>query len=142
MKNSFIEMEEKTNKKLEEINKCLKENKEKAIKRVKERIQDLNTEIKAIKKTQTEGIMGMENVAKRSGTKNTSISSRIQEMKEKISSIEDMIDEIDSPVKENIKSIKSLTQNIQEISHTKKRQNLRMKEGEELQLKGPETFPT
>ena len=53
-----------------------------------------------------------------------------------------MIDEIDSPVKENIKSIKSLTQNIQEISHTKKRQNLRMKEGEELQLKGPETFPT
>ena len=49
-------MEEKTNKKLEEINKCLKENKEKAIKRVKERIQDLNTEIKAIKKTQTEGI--------------------------------------------------------------------------------------
>lgn len=44
VKNPFKEMEEKTNKKLEEINKSLKdtqENQEKAIKQVKETVQDL-----------------------------------------------------------------------------------------------------
>ena len=44
-------MEEKQTKKLEEINKSLKENQEKATKQVKETVQDLKTEIEAIKKT-------------------------------------------------------------------------------------------
>ena len=47
-KNSFKEMEEKTNKKLEEMNKFLKdtqENQEKAIKQVREIVQDRETEM-------------------------------------------------------------------------------------------------
>ena len=45
-------------------------------------------------------------------------------------------------VKENVKSNKFLTQNIQEIWDTMKRPNLRIgiKEGEELQLKGTENI--
>ena len=38
-----------------------------------------------------------------------------------MSGTEDMIEEIDSSVKENVKSNKSLTQNIQEIWDTMKR---------------------
>ena len=52
IKNSLKEMAEKTNKKLEDINKSLKINQEKAIKHMKETIQDLKTEIETIKKTQ------------------------------------------------------------------------------------------
>ena len=63
-KSSLKEMEEKTNKKLEEISKSLKENQEKAIKQMKETIQDLKTEIETIKKTQTKGILEMENMGK------------------------------------------------------------------------------
>ena len=63
---------------------------------------------------------------KRSGTTNASINSRIQEIEERISSTEDTIEEIDSSVKENIKSNESLTQNIQEIWNTMKRPNLRI----------------
>ena len=40
-------------------------------------IQDLKTEIETINKTQTEGIMEMENMGKPSGTTNASINSRI-----------------------------------------------------------------
>ena len=49
-------MEEKTNKKLEEINKSLKdtqENQEKVIKQVMETVQDLKRKMQLIKKTQT-----------------------------------------------------------------------------------------
>ncbi|KAL6029896.1 hypothetical protein STEG23_030827 [Scotinomys teguina] len=45
MKTTLNEFEEKTNKKLEEINKFLKESQEKAIKQVKETVQDLKIEI-------------------------------------------------------------------------------------------------
>ena len=51
MRNSLKEMEEKTNKKLEDISKSLKENQEKSVKRMKETIQDSKTEIETIKKT-------------------------------------------------------------------------------------------
>ena len=50
---------------------------------------------------------------------------------------------IDSLAKENIKSNKFLTQNIQEIWDTMKRTNLRIigiEEGEEIQLKGTENI--
>ena len=80
---------------------------------------------------------------KRAGTTNASMNSRIQEMEERISSTEDTIEEIDSLVKENITSNKSLTQNIHEIWDTLKRPNLRIigiEEGEEVQLKGTENL--
>ena len=57
-------MEEKTNKKQKEINKSLKENQENTSKQVKETVQDLKTKIDVIKKTQTEGILDIENVGK------------------------------------------------------------------------------
>ena len=57
-KNSLKEMEERQ-KKLEEINKSLKENQENAIKQIKATILDLNTKIETIKKTQTKKILEM-----------------------------------------------------------------------------------
>ena len=105
-------MDEKTNKNLEEINKSLKEtqeNQEKTIKLVKQTVQDLKTEIEVIQKTQTKEILDMENLGKQTGTTETSITNRIQDIEERISGIEDTIEEIDLFVKENIKSNKFLT---------------------------------
>ena len=64
-------------------------------------------------------------------------------MEDRISSTEDKIEEIDQSVQGNIKSNKSLMENIQEIWDTMKRQNLRIivgiEEGE-VQLKNTETI--
>ena len=60
----------------------------------------------------------MEKVGKQSGTTDVSITNRIQEMEERISGVEDTIEEIDSLAKENVKSNKLLAQNIQEIWDT------------------------
>jgi hypothetical protein len=57
----------------------------------------------------------MENLGKKKGTTNTSITNRIQEIKEKISGVKDRIEEIVVSVKESIKSKKFLTQNFQKI---------------------------
>ena len=57
--------------------------------------------------------------------------------------VADTIEEIDSLVKENVKSNKCLTQNIQEICDTMKRPNLRIigiEKGEEVQLKSTENI--
>ena len=60
----------------------------------------------------------------------------------RISSAEDTIEEIDSSIKENNKSNKSLTPNIQEIWDTMKRSNLRIIDIEkgEVQLKSTENI--
>ena len=66
----------------------------------------------------------------------------MQEMEERISSVEDTMKEIDLSVQKNVKSNKFLTQNTQEIWDTMKRPNLRkigVEEGE-LQLEGPENI--
>jgi len=73
-------------------------------------VQDLKREMKAIKKTQTEMMLEMGNLGKRTGTTDISITNRIQEMGETISGIEDTIEEIDVSVKENAKSKKFMTQ--------------------------------
>jgi hypothetical protein len=49
----------------------------------------------------------MENLEKRTGTTDTSITNRIQEMKERISGIDSTIEEIDTPVTENVKAKKN-----------------------------------
>ena len=77
---------------MEEINKALKENQEKAIKWVKEMVWDLKTEIEAIKKTQAEGILEIETLSKWSGTTDASINNKIQDMEERISSVEATIE--------------------------------------------------
>ena len=61
---------------------------------MKETVQDLKTEIKVIKKTQTEGILDMENMGKQIGTTKRSITNRIQEIEERISGTEDTLEEI------------------------------------------------
>jgi chromosome segregation ATPase len=48
---------------------------------------------------------------------------QIQEVEAKISGAEDIIENINRTIKENAKSKKPLTQNIQEIQDTKKRPN-------------------
>ena len=132
IKNFLKEMEEKTNKKVEEMNKSLKkiqEIQEKAIKQGKQTIQivqDLKTETKAIKKTQTEGILEMENLSKQTGSTEASITNRLQGMKDRISGVKDVIEQLHSSVKENVNFNKSLTQNIQEIWDTMKTPNLRI----------------
>ena len=58
-------------------------------------------------------------------------------MEERISCVEDIIEEIDISVKENVKFKNLLTENLLEIWDTIKRPNLRIigrEEGEEFQL--------
>ena len=71
------------------------------------------------------------------------MTNRIQEMEEKISGVEDTLGEIHSSTKENLKSNKSLTQNIHVIWDKVKRPNLKIiviEEGEEIQAKGAENI--
>ena len=85
----------------------------------------------------------IENLGNKIRTIYTSNTNKIQEMKEKISGVEGTIEEIDTSVKENTKCKKVLTQNIQEIWNRMKRPNLRIiriEEGEDFQLKVPETI--
>ena len=131
--NSLKEIQENTGKQLEalkeETQKSLKELQENTIKQVKEMnktIQDLKMEIETIKKSQRETTLELENLGKRSGVIDASITNRIQEIEERISGAEDTIENIDTTVKENAKSKKLLTQNIQEIQDTMRRPNLRI----------------
>ena len=58
VKNSLKEMYEKDNKKFEEMNKSVNDiigNQEKTIKQIMETVQDLKTEMEAMKKAQTKG---------------------------------------------------------------------------------------
>jgi chromosome segregation ATPase len=145
--NSLKEMQENTGKQLEDLKeetqKSLKELQENTTKQVKEMnktIQDLKMEIEAIKKSQKETTMEIENLGKRSGVIDASITNRIQVIGERISGAEDTIENIDTTVKENAKSKKLLTQNIQEIQDTMRGQNQRIigiEESKDSQLKGP-----
>jgi Ni,Fe-hydrogenase III large subunit len=68
-------------------------------------IQDLRMEIETIKKkSQKETTLELENLGKRSGDIDASITNRIQELEESISGAEDTIENIDTTVKENAKS--------------------------------------
>jgi hypothetical protein len=97
-------------------------------------------EIETIKKSQMVTTLDIENLEKRSGVINASITNRIQEIEETISGTEDTIENIDTRVKENAKCEKFLSQNIQEIQDTMRRPNLRIigiEESEDSQLKEP-----
>ncbi len=146
IKNALTEMDEKYNRKFEELNKSVNdtlENQGKTIKQIMETVQDLKTEMEAKKKTQTEGRLDMENLSKQTESTDTSITNRIQELEERISDSEDTIEKINTLIKENSKSNKLSSQNIQELWDTIKRPNLRIigvEEGEEVQLNGPENI--
>ena len=80
-------------------------------------------EVESLKKTQRWTALEMENLGKRIGVTDASISNRLQEIEERISAAEDTTQDIDTTVKENTKSKKLLSQNIQEIQDTMKRPN-------------------
>jgi predicted nucleic acid-binding Zn-ribbon protein len=66
---------------------------------VKERnkiIQDLKIELETIKKSQSEATLELENLGKRSGVRDASITNRIQEIEERISGAQDTIENIGS----------------------------------------------
>jgi uncharacterized protein YukE len=82
-----------------EMNKDFKEKQGNTIKQVKEinkTVQDVKMEIEAINKTQTEAILEMKNLEKRTATTDRGITNRVQEMKDRISGVEDTIEEIDT----------------------------------------------
>ena len=90
----------------ENINNSLKEKQENTDTQMKElnkAIQDLKVEVETVKKTQMEANLEMENLEKRSGITDVSITNRIQEIEERTSGVEDMVEEIDTTVKENSK---------------------------------------
>jgi hypothetical protein len=60
-------------------------------------------EIKTIKKTQMEATLEIDDLGKKSGATDTSITNRIQDIEEKIQGIKDTIKVIDTLVKENNK---------------------------------------
>jgi chromosome segregation ATPase len=103
-------------------------------------IQDIKREVDTIKKTQNEATLEIETIGKKSGTIDTSISNRTQEVEERISGAEDSIENIGTTIKENMKHKKILTQNIKEIQDPMKRPNLwiiGVDVNEDFQLKGP-----
>jgi hypothetical protein len=66
-------------------------------------IQVLKLEVEIIMKSQKETTLEIENLGKRSEVIDASITNRIQKMKERISGAEDIIENIDTTVKENAK---------------------------------------
>ena len=105
--NSFKEIQDNTSKQLEALKKktqkSLKELQENTVKQVKEMnktIQKLKMEIETVKKSQRETNLELENLGKRSGVIDASITNRIQEIEERISGAEDTIANIDTTVKE------------------------------------------
>jgi hypothetical protein len=103
-------------------------------------IQDQKREVETIKKTQSETMLEIENLGKKSGNIDASISNKIQEIEERISGTEDSVENKGTTIKENTKCKKILTQNIQEIQDTMIRPNLQIiavDENEDYQLKGP-----
>jgi hypothetical protein len=93
-----------------------------------------------MKKTQRETTLDIENLGNKSGTIDVSISNRIQKMEERNSGAEESIESMDTTIKENAKYKKVLTQKIQEIQDTLRRQSLQIigrDENEDFQLKEP-----
>jgi hypothetical protein len=146
--NNFLkEIQENTGKQVEELKenplKNYRKTQPKELKELNKTIQDLNMEIETIKKSQRETTLNIENLGKRPGVIDASITNRIQEIEERISDAEDIIENIDTTVKENAKCKKLLTQNIQEIQDTMRRPNLwiiGIEESKDSELKGPVTI--
>jgi chromosome segregation ATPase len=71
-------------------------------------IQDLKREVDTIKQTQSETMLEIETLGKKSKAIDASISNRIQEIKERISGAEDCVENIGTTIKENAKCKKIL----------------------------------
>ena len=62
----------------------------------------LKVEVETIKKTQTEEILKIENLGKRTGTTDSRMTNRIEQMKERISGLNHTIEEIDIRVNKTL----------------------------------------
>ena len=80
-------------------------------------------EIETLKKTQRETTQEIKSLGKRSGVTNSSITNRTQEIEERISGVEDTLEDNDTTVKENAKSKKLLTQTFKKSRTQRKDQN-------------------
>lgn len=97
--------------------------------------------MEAINKPVIEPNLGMEKVEKRTGTTHTINTNRMEEMEERISGVEGIVEGMSISVKESAKSKNFLTQNIQELWDSIKKPNLRtigIEKGEDSQFKWPE----
>jgi hypothetical protein len=122
--NSLKEIQENTAKKLQVLTDK-QENTSKQVMEMNKTTLDLKTEVDTIKKkTQSEATLEIETLGKKSGTIDVSIINRIQEIEERISGVEDSIENMTKTIKENGKCKKILTQNIQEIQDKMRRPNL------------------
>ena len=72
-------------------------------------------EVELLKKTKRETALEMENLGKRTGVIDTSITKRIQEIEEIISGAEDIIQDINTTIMESTNNKMLLSQSIQEI---------------------------
>ena len=66
------------------------------MKEINKTVQDLKVEIEAIKKAETEGILERESLGKTEQELQVQASLTIQEVKERISGVEDTIEQIDN----------------------------------------------
>lgn len=89
-------LKEETNNSLKDIQK----NTIKHLRKMDNSVQDLKIEIEVIQKTLPEEILKIENLEKRTERTDASITKKIQEMEERNSGIEEMIEEIDTSTKE------------------------------------------
>ena len=73
------------------------------MKELNKTIHDLKTEVEIIKKSQRETTLATENLGKNSEDIHANITNRIQEMEERISGTEDILETIDTTIKETAK---------------------------------------
>jgi hypothetical protein len=99
------DLKEETQKSLKE----LQENTTKQVMGLNKIIQDLKREVDTIKKTQSEAMLEIETLGKKSGIIDASTNNRIQEMEERILGAEDSIENIGTTIKDNAKHKKILT---------------------------------
>ena len=81
--NYLKEIQENTSKQEEAFDE-LRENTAKQVKELNKTIQDLKTEVKTIKKSQRETTLDIENLGKKSGVMDTSITNRTQDRRENL----------------------------------------------------------
>jgi hypothetical protein len=93
-----------------QVLKKKQENTSKQVMEMNKTILDRKREVDTIKKTQSEAMLEIGILVKKSVIIDASISNRIQEMEERISGAEDFIENIGTTIKENAKCKKILTQ--------------------------------
>jgi methyl-accepting chemotaxis protein len=83
-------------------------------------------EIETVNKSKRETTLEIENLGKRLGVIDANITNTTQVIAERISGIEDTIENIDTAFQENAKCKNILSKNIQEIQDTMRRSNPRI----------------